>query len=155
MHTIFKASITASIMVAALAIAGSATARDGNHTPVGTWKTIDDATGKPKAIVRITENNGVLQGKIEKLLRGPEEDQNPKCDKCKDANKDQPIIGLVMLTGLKQDGNEWSGGQILDPADGKVYKTKAELIDGGTKLKLRAYVGIPMIGRTQTWLREE
>ena len=155
MRTLFKTTVTASIMVATLAIAGSATARDGNHTPVGTWKTIDDATGKPKAIVRITENNGVLQGKIEKLLRGPEEDQNPKCDKCKDANKDQPIIGLVMLTGLKQDGNEWSGGQILDPADGKVYKTKAELIDGGTKLKLRAYVGIPMIGRTQTWLREE
>lgn len=151
MHKLFKASV----LVAALAIAGSATARDGNYTPVGTWKTIDDATGKPKAIVRITENNGVLQGKIEKLLRGPDEDQNPKCDKCKDANKDQPIIGLVMLTGLKQDGNEWSGGQILDPADGKVYKTKAELIDGGTKLKLRAYVGIPLIGRTQTWLRED
>ena len=155
MHTLFKTSITASIMMAALAIAGSAIARDGNYTPVGTWKTIDDASGKPKSLIVITENNGVLQGKIEKLLRGPEEDQNPKCDKCKDANKDQPIIGLVMLTGLKQDGNEWSGGQILDPADGKVYKTKAELIDGGTKLKLRAYVGIPMIGRTQTWLREE
>lgn len=155
MRTLFKTTVIASVMMAALAIAGSAIARDDNHTPVGTWKTIDDTTGKPKAIVRITENNGVLQGKIEKLLRGPDEDQNPKCDKCKDANKDQPIIGLVMLTGLKQDGNEWSGGQILDPADGKVYKTKAELIDGGTKLKVRAYVGIPMIGRTQTWLREE
>ncbi|MCC7704365.1 DUF2147 domain-containing protein [Janthinobacterium sp. GW460P] len=155
MRTVFKTTVVASVMMAALAIAGSASARDGNYTPVGTWKTIDDTTGKPKAIVRITENNGVLQGKIEKLLRGPEEDQNPKCVQCKDANKDQPIIGLVMLTGLKQDGNEWSGGQILDPADGKVYKTKAELIEGGTKLKVRAYVGIPMIGRTQTWLREE
>ncbi|MEG1114635.1 MAG: DUF2147 domain-containing protein, partial [Janthinobacterium sp.] len=65
-------------MMAALAIAGSATARDDNHTPVGTWKTIDDATGKPKSLVVITENNGVLQGKIDKLFRAPNEDQNPK-----------------------------------------------------------------------------
>ena len=94
----------ASMLRRFLAIAGSATARDGNYTPVGTWKTIDDASGKPKSLVVITESNGVLQGKIEKLFRGPEEDQNPKCDKCSGANKDQPIIGLVILTGLKYDG---------------------------------------------------
>ena len=155
MHTIFKASITASIMVAALAIAGSATARDGNYTPVGTWKTIDDASGKPKSLVVITESNGVLQGKIDKLFRGPNEDQNPKCDKCTGANKDQPIIGLVILSGLKYDGKEWTGGEIMDPANGKTYKSKAELIEGGTKLQVRGYIGVPMFGRSQTWVREE
>ena len=155
MHTLFTASVKAGVLVAALAIAGSATARDGNFTPVGTWKTIDDASGKPKSLVVITENNGVLQGKIEKLFRGPDEDQNPKCDKCTGANKDQPIIGLVILTGLKYDGKEWTGGEITDPASGKVYKSKAELQEGGTKLQVRGYVGVPMFGRSQTWLREE
>nr|WP_219116490.1 DUF2147 domain-containing protein [Janthinobacterium sp. UMAB-56] len=155
MHNIVKASVTASIMMAALAIAGSAAARDDNHTPVGTWKTIDDATGKPKSLVVITENNGVLQGKIDKLFRGPNEDQNPKCDKCTGANKDQPIIGLVILSGLKYDGKEWTGGEITDPANGKTYKSKAELTEGGAKLQVRGYIGLPMFGRSQTWVREE
>ena len=155
MHKLFTASVKASVLVAALAIAGSATARDGNFTPVGTWNTIDDASGKPKSLVVITESNGVLQGKIEKLFRAPNEDQNPKCDKCTGANKDQPIVGMVILSGLKYDGKEWTGGEIIDPATGKLYKSKAELTEGGTKLQVRGYVGIPLIGRSQTWVREE
>jgi|SRR5450830_465456 len=143
------------VLVAALAIAGTAAAAGDNTSPVGTWKTIDDASGKPKSLIVITENNGVLQGKIEKLFRTPEEDQNPKCDKCTGANKDQPIVGLTILTGLKKDGKEWSGGEIMDPANGKVYKSKAELTDGGSKLQVRGYIGVPMFGRSQTWLREE
>ncbi|MFZ4877392.1 DUF2147 domain-containing protein [Janthinobacterium sp. Mn2066] len=143
------------MLVAALAIAGTAAAAGDNTSPVGTWKTIDDASGKPKSLIVITENNGVLQGKIEKLFRTPEEDQNPKCDKCTGANKDQPIIGLTILTGLKKDGKEWSGGEIMDPANGKVYKSKAELTDGGSKLQVRGYIGVPMFGRSQTWVREE
>ncbi|MCC7683921.1 hypothetical protein JAB5_39420 [Janthinobacterium sp. HH103] len=155
MHKVFTASIQASVLVAALAIAGSAIARDDNHTPVGTWKTIDDASGKPKSLVVITESNGVLQGKIDKLFRAPNEEQNPKCDKCTGANKDQPIVGLVILSGLKYDGKEWTGGEIMDPANGKTYKSKAELIEGGTKLQVRGYVGVPMFGRSQTWVRED
>ncbi|WP_300749944.1 DUF2147 domain-containing protein [Janthinobacterium sp.] len=143
------------VLVTALAIAGTAAAAGDNTSPVGTWKTIDDASGKPKSLIVITENNGVLQGKIEKLFRTPEEDQNPKCDKCTGANKDQPIIGLTILTGLKKDGKEWSGGEIMDPANGKVYKSKAELTDGGSKLQVRGYIGVPMFGRSQTWVREE
>ncbi|MBB5370463.1 MULTISPECIES: DUF2147 domain-containing protein [unclassified Janthinobacterium] len=143
------------VLVTALAIAGTAAAAGDNTSPVGTWKTIDDASGKPKSLIVITESNGVLQGKIEKLFRTPEEDQNPKCDKCTGANKDQPIVGLTILTGLKKDGKEWSGGEIMDPANGKVYKSKAELTDGGSKLQVRGYVGVPMFGRSQTWVREE
>jgi len=143
------------VLVTALAIAGTAAAAGDNTSPVGTWKTIDDASGKPKSLIVITESNGVLQGKIEKLFRTPEEDQNPKCDKCTGANKDQPIVGLTILTGLKKDGKEWSGGEIMDPANGKVYKSKAELTDGGSKLQVRGYIGVPMFGRSQTWVREE
>ncbi|WP_034300742.1 DUF2147 domain-containing protein [Herbaspirillum sp. RV1423] len=124
-------------------------------SPVGLWKNIDDATGKPKALIRITENDGELKGKIEKLFRAPEEDQNPKCEKCEGALKDQPVIGMTILSGLKKDGDEYNGGHILDPANGKLYKSKLTVVEDGAKLKVRGYIGMPMLGRTQTWVREE
>ena len=127
------------------------------ETPIGVWKTIDDATGKPRALVRISEVNGTLQGKIEKLFLEPDEPQNPKCIACTDARKDQPIVGMTIVSGLKKDpdGPGWSGGEILDPKNGKVYKSKAMLADGGRKLEVRGYVGIALFGRTQTWVREQ
>jgi uncharacterized protein (DUF2147 family) len=124
-------------------------------TPVGLWKNIDDVSGKPKALIRITETNGVLEGKIEKLFRGAEEEQNPVCDKCSDARKNQPIIGMTMLTGLKKDGAEYTGGEILDPNNGKVYRSKLKVADGGKKLEVRGYIGMPLLGRSQTWVREQ
>jgi uncharacterized protein (DUF2147 family) len=124
-------------------------------SPVGLWKNIDDATGKPKALIRISESEGELKGKIEKLFRAPEEDQNPRCEKCEGDLKDQPIIGMTILSGLKKDGDDYSGGQILDPANGKLYKSKLSVIEGGKKLNVRGYIGMPMLGRTQTWVREE
>lgn len=126
-----------------------------DNSPVGLWKTIDDESGKPKSLVRITEKNGEFQGKVEKLFRSADQDQNPKCTKCEDANKDQPIIGMTILTGMHKDDDEYTGGRILDPNNGKIYKSKMSLIDDGKKLKLRGYIGIPLLGRTQVWLREE
>lgn len=124
-------------------------------SPVGLWQSTDDETGKPKALIRITETGDTLQGQIEKLFRAPGEEQNPLCVHCEGANKDQPITGMVILSGLKKDGDEYTGGEILDPAKGKVYKSKMYLIDGGTKLNVRGYVGAPMLGRTQTWVRQD
>ncbi len=126
-----------------------------NASPAGVWKTIDDETGKPKSLVRITEENGVLTGKIDKLFRPADQDQNPKCTACDGARKDQPIIGMTILWGLKKDGNEYTGGEILDPAKGKTYKSKLTLKDNGSKLDVRGYIGAPMFGRTQTWVREQ
>jgi uncharacterized protein (DUF2147 family) len=121
---------------------------------VGQWKTIDDGTHKPKSIIEIFEQDGVYNGKIVKLFREPTEDQNPKCDKCTGDKKDQLIIGMQNLNGLKKDSDtEWSGGEILDPKNGKTYSCKAELIDGGKKLKMRGYIGISLLGRTQVWER--
>lgn len=140
-------------LAASVGLAGMARADDGS--PVGTWKTIDDKTGKVRSLVRITEVNGELQGKIEKIFHGPEEDQNPKCNLCTDSRKDQPVIGMVFMNGLKKDGDKYSGGQILDPNNGKVYKSKMELTDGGKKLEVRGYIGAPLFGRTQVWLRAE
>lgn len=142
------------LAVAAAAFAASA-AWAQQATPIGVWKTIDDETGKPKSLIRISEANGELKGKIEKLFREAGEDQNPKCDKCEGALKDQPIIGMTILTGMKKDGEEYNGGKILDPANGKVYKSKMAVSEGGKKLDVRGYIGVPMLGRTQTWVRVE
>ena len=148
MRKLMQASLIA--MMFAMPAAWAQTA-----SPVGLWKTVDDETGKPKALVHITEQNGALEGKIEKLFREPNEDQNPKCVACTDSRKNQPIVGMTIVSGLKKDGNEYTGGEILDPAKGKVYKSKATLRDGGQKLEVRGYIGAPMFGRSQVWHREQ
>jgi uncharacterized protein (DUF2147 family) len=140
-------------LLAAIAAAPLAMAQEGS--PVGLWKTIDDASGKPTALIRITEQEGELQGKIEKLFRGPNADQNPKCVQCTDARKDQPIVGMTIVSGLKKTGDEYTGGEILDPKSGKVYKSKLTVRDGGKKVEVRGFVGVPMFGRSQVWLRQE
>lgn len=128
-------------------------ADDGS--PTGLWKSVDDASGKPRALIRITESNGALLGRIEKVFPAPSDDPNPKCAKCEGANKNAPVIGLVILSGLTKQGEEYVDGQILDPDNGKVYRSKARLTDNGKKLDVRGYIGVPMLGRSQTWLRQE
>jgi uncharacterized protein (DUF2147 family) len=126
-------------------------------TPVGTWKTVDDATKTEKSLVRIAESGGVLTGKIEKLL-DPATKADAVCDKCSDERKDKPLVGLSIITGVKKSTSAadlWDGGHILDPGDGKTYKVRLSPIDGGKKLEVRGYVGMPLLGRTQTWLRVE
>lgn len=128
-------------------------ARADETTPVGRWITVDDDTHRPKAIVRIWEEGGQLQGRIERLFRQPGEDPDPTCDKCADSRKDQRVVGMVILRGLTRDGDEWSGGRILDPENGKEYRCYIEVIDGGRRLKVRGYIGLSLLGRTQYWER--
>ena len=126
-------------------------------TPAGLWKTIDDASKKEKSLVRITDNGGVYSGKVEKLL-DPTTKPDAVCEKCTDDRKDKPILGLTIITGVKQNPSAadlWDGGTILDPNDGKIYKVRLSPIDGGSKLEVRGYIGMPLLGRTQTWLRAE
>ena len=126
-------------------------------TPVGLWKTIDDKTKSEKALVRITEGGGVLTGRIEKLL-GADAKPDAKCDKCEDDRKDKPVVGLEIVRGVKKSGSDealWDGGTILDAGEGKVYKVRMKPVDGGKQLEVRGYVGMPMLGRTQTWIRVE
>jgi uncharacterized protein (DUF2147 family) len=129
------------------------------NSPLGYWKTIDDVTGKPKAIVQIWETpNHLLYGRILKIYPRPGYDQNELCSACEGAKHNQRIVGMVILTDLKQnqkDSNKWSSGQILDPKNGKTYHCNLEVIDGGMRLKVRGYIGVSLFGRTQTWLRAE
>ena len=143
-------------VLAAAALTLFAGAALAQATPVGVWKTIDDKTKAERAQIRITESNGVLSGKIEKLL-APDAKQDAVCDKCSDDRKDKPIVGMEILRGVKKAGSDnlWDGGTILDAAEGKVYKVRLSPADAGKKLEVRGYVGMPMLGRTQTWIRIE
>ena len=124
-----------------------------NLSPEGKWKTIDDETGEAKSIVKVWIENGELKGRIETLLNPSE--PNPKCDECKGSQKDQPIEGMTFVWGLSQDGEEWKGGTILDPSNGKEYKAKLQVIEDGKKLEVRGFIGFALIGRTQVWERAE
>jgi uncharacterized protein (DUF2147 family) len=124
-------------------------------TPVGLWKTIDDATGNPRSHVRIEEVDGEMQGKVEKIFPFPGDDPENLCDKCKGERKDKPVVGMTILWGLKDEGDVWKGGQILDPDNGKIYRCKMTVSADGRELDVRGYIGISLIGRTQTWLRVE
>ncbi len=124
-------------------------------TPTGLWRTIDDHSGKEKSLVRIIEINGEFRGTIERLFREPSEDPNPNCEKCPGDKKNKPVIGMMILTGLKKDKDQWSGGEILDPQNGKTYKCKVWLEDKGRELHMRGFIGMALLGRTQVWKREE
>jgi uncharacterized protein (DUF2147 family) len=138
----------------AIVLGASCVSGFAQMTPVGTWRTIDDASGETRSEVVITENAGVLRGRISKLLsKGA--DQNAVCDKCPDDRKDKPLIGLELIRGVKktEGKNVWEGGKIVDPEGGTVYSLKLTPAEEGKKLNVHAYVGMAFIGRTQTWVR--
>ena len=139
--------------VAALWLASSVSALAADLSPTGTWKTIDDKTGKASGIVRITEQGGVLQGKIIKVLSS-DQGPHPVCTNCDGKRHNQPVEGMTFLWGLTRDGKVWSGGKILDPKSGHIYKARIQVIDGGRELKVRGYLGFALLGRTQIWHRE-
>ncbi|MGM9483574.1 DUF2147 domain-containing protein [Roseateles sp. NT4] len=122
-------------------------------SPVGLWKTIDDDGKTAKSLVRINEQGGTIVGNIDKLL-DPKDPVDAKCDKCSDDRKDKPIVGLQIIRGVKAEGDGiWGGGEVLDPNNGKTYRTRLKPVDGGKKLEMRGYIG-PFY-RTQTWIRVE
>jgi uncharacterized protein (DUF2147 family) len=137
----------------ALGLIVSAGAALAQATPVGLWKTIDDETKTEKSLVRISESAGVFSGKIEKIFDASK--QNAVCEKCTDERKDKPVIGMTILRNLREgdDKGVYEGGDILDPNNGKVYKTRLKPIEGGRKLEMRGYLG-PFY-RTQVWVRVE
>ena len=148
-------------MLAGLALVGAAAMLPrialAQATPVGLWKTIDDETGKEKSLVRVVQADGVISGTVEKALN-PDPAASRTCNLCTDDRKDQVIVGMEIIRGVTKsvatDGI-WDGGEILDPQKGKTYRVRLSPIDGGAKLEVRGYVGMPLLGRTQTWLRVE
>ena len=144
----FRLTIAAALVLAA----GAALA--ANDTPVGTWKTIDDTTHKPKSIVQITETNGELQAKVLQVLQS-DDGPHPLCSKCDGSRKNQPVEGMTIMWGVTKDDDVWDGGKILDPHNGKTYKVKLTVTDGGQKLDVHGYIGFALLGRSQVWERQE
>jgi uncharacterized protein (DUF2147 family) len=139
-----------SVLVLGLLPLTAVCAAPGPDSPVGLWKTIDDKTGKAKALVRIYEEDGKLFGKIVSTLL-----PNAKkvCEACSDERKGQPIIGMVIMRNMKADGGVYDGGDILDPDNGSVYGCKMHVEDG-TRLVVRGFIGFSLLGRSQTWERQ-
>ena len=125
-------------------------------TAAGLWRTIDDATGKVRSVVRIDEHGGTYSGTVEQiLLTLPDDDPQHRCVHCTGERKDQPVVGMTILWGMHRDGDTYSDGQILDPHNGKTYSAKMTLLDGGKKLDVRGFIGFSLIGRSQIWVRDE
>ena len=116
----------------------------------GKWRVIDDQTSKAVSIIEIYESQGKIYGKILEILNP--KDRNKTCSNCEGADKDKPILGLVVMKGLEKDGDEYTNGHILDPKHGKLYKCYISL-EEKDKLKVRGYIGISLFGRTQYWHR--
>ncbi|WP_233863567.1 DUF2147 domain-containing protein [Paraburkholderia adhaesiva] len=151
----FAARAATQLALASALLGGAIAAHAQTTTPVGVWHTIDDQTGKPKAVVQISDDgNGQLSGKVVNGL-DPNAKPDRKCTACTDERKDQPIIGMTIIDGMQKTGDGWDNGHILDPENGKVYRCKMHLEDGGKKLVVRGYLGISLLGRSQTWTREQ
>lgn len=125
-------------------------------SPAGLWKTIDDDGKTEKSLVRIQDANGTVTGKVEKIFDPAKADA--KCEKCEGPLANQPVVGMQIINGVHRDPEEtaqWDGGTILDPNNGKTYRVRLRPVDGGKKLEVRGYIGTPLLGRTQTWVRVE
>lgn len=148
MHMFKAISGTAAMLAFSAALAQT------GQTPVGMWHTVSDVDGKPRGVVEITEENGILSGKITGTLR-PEESLDKLCEVCLGDKKGKKLLGMTILSGLKRSSDEWTGGEIMDPDTGKVYRAKVWLEEGGKKLKVRGYIGVSLLGRSQQWSRAQ
>lgn len=118
---------------------------------LGDWRTVDDKTGEKRSIVTIYKGqDGLYYGKISKMLMYT--DMDLKCDQCKGEDYNAPIVGLVIIRGMRAEKGELVGGKVLDPESGKFYYGKIYLKDG--KLVLRGSLDKRgFLGRNQTWVR--
>jgi uncharacterized protein (DUF2147 family) len=137
---------TATLMTAAWAQAHSV-------SPVGVWRALDDANGEPRMIVRVYAENDEVKATVEQLLndaRGAER----RCEKCEGKLRDQPVVGMQILKGLRWKDGDYKGGQLIDIDSGKPYQCSMRVADDGSKLLLRGYSGLSFKNRTWTWLKE-
>ena len=139
------------LLIAGVVLAGNTSAHAA--TPAGVWKTVDDETHEVRSLVEISDDHGVLSGRVVKLFPRSGEDPNPRCGDCEGERHGQPVLGMTILWNMHRDGDAWDGGEILDPEEGKTYRCTLHLDGGGNRLEVRGYVGVALFGRTQVWLR--
>jgi uncharacterized protein (DUF2147 family) len=152
--TYFKGIVAGLLLALSMSVAYGMPYRAANYanSPVGLWTTIDDKTNQVRSIIRIWESNGVYYGTLEKIFKQPGD--TGICSSCKGSFKNKPILGLTIIWGLKRTSDRvWSGGQILDPHNGNVYRVMLTLSNDGRSLRARGYIGFSVFGRTQNWYR--
>ena len=142
------------MLIPAMLSAVAVKAQKSYDTPVGRWWTISDVTGKYNGTVEIVDHGGELLGQVI-AGRNPATFGTELCSKCPGDRHNKPMKGLLVISGVRRDGDVWDGGEILDPDTGKTYRVKLKLIEGGKKLLVRGYIGFSLFGRTQTWTRIE
>ena len=145
-------ALFAALLIAS-GVAGPARAYAAGASPLGLWTTIDDDSHKPRAVVEISEHEGLLSGRIVRLFREPGEDPDPRCQDCTGSRHDQRVLGMTILWNMRRHGDTWEGGEILDPDRGSIYRCKLHPAGDGSKLEVRGFIGISLLGRTQTWMR--
>ncbi|HWE00383.1 MAG TPA: DUF2147 domain-containing protein [Bryobacteraceae bacterium] len=136
------------LLAAAVIASGSAPAAGIQ----GLWRTMDDKTHQPRGVVRIYLDDDEYSGRIVSSFNPRE--AHEVCEPCSGPLHNQPIVGLQILSGMREHDGEYSGGTIVDPDTGEVYRCKMTLADDGRKLTVRAYVGLALFGRTQVWTRD-
>ena len=141
-------------LLAAICLLNAAALSAQSPSPAGRWKTIDDRNGQVQSIMVIEEVGGEFRGRVDRIFSPPAKSANPLCEKCPGDRKNKPVLGMEIMWGFRKSGNDYTGGRIMDPEDGKIYRCKLRLIDAGKKLEVRGYIGFSLLGRTQTWLRE-
>ena len=138
------------VMLILLALCGPALAQTPD--PTGLWRTFSDKTGEETGLVRVFEAGNALYGRIEAITDPAR--AGLSCAKCEGDRKDKPLLGLDIIRGLHRDGDVWDGGTIIDPETGSIYRASLRLEEGGRKLVVRGYLGISLLGRSQTWIRK-
>jgi uncharacterized protein (DUF2147 family) len=121
--------------------------------PSGLWQKIDQETGESIAIIKIWTEGGRLYGKVEKLFRIPGKDPNPVCSRCEGSRQNRPIVGMTIIWGLQDNGNQWEDGKILITETGNILNCKLQLIADGKQLEVKNYSFFSFFGSSQTWLR--
>jgi len=153
-RTLRPLAAAAALLISAAPALADTVSSDAALSPVGVWITVDDSTHKPKALIEITQlSDGALSGKLLTGL-GPDHKPHKRCTACTDERKGKLLQGMNIIRNLTRNGDIWENGKILDPENGKEYHARMSLTDEGQKLVVRGYIGIPLIGRSQTWLRD-
>jgi hypothetical protein len=138
------------LLTAALLALANVTLAADLSTPEGLWQPLDSA-GHPLGLIRIYLDHGLYFGRIEPS--SAQDKGSGRCVHCSDERKDQPVLGLVIIRNMRQDGEKYAGGDVLDPTTGRIYGCKFHLIDGGHSMIMRGYFGISLLGRSMTWKR--
>ncbi|WP_374546446.1 DUF2147 domain-containing protein [Rhodoblastus sp.] len=119
----------------------------------GFWQAYND-DGRPGGVFFFYEKNGFYEGRLVKAVTYPDEPpDDPLCKACPGEKKNQPMMGLVIVYGMKRHGAKYEDGHILDPRDGKIWSAEVEVTQDNQKLNLRGYIGTPLLGQTRVWTR--